>query len=244
MSWLKEMRSLSEPEILIGIDEAGRGPLIGDMVVAGVMGAKGQFEKLAEIGVKDSKKLQPHQRYHLYKEIVRSDLYILIIYVPPFKIDSENLNKLLASSIRRILGYFSRIVLKNDKSIGIIIDEVKGIKKIVEKYARELFKQRLSIFVMEPHADSKYIPVSTASIVAKISRDKNIEILKKLLGDFGSGYPSDPLTREWLIEKQLELTQPPLILRRSWHTVKDLAPLWYREKGKISKNIMDFTIKK
>ncbi|MBU0761453.1 MAG: ribonuclease HII, partial [Candidatus Altiarchaeota archaeon] len=67
-------------------------------------------------------------------------------------------------------------------------------------------------------ADDKYAEASAASILAKVERDRDIEKLKDIWGDFGSGYPSDPLTQDF-IRKLREKGAYPDFIRKSWSTV-------------------------
>jgi ribonuclease HII len=82
-------------------------------------------------------------------------------------------------------------------------------------------------------ADAIYPVVSAASIIAKVRRDELIEELKKELGiDFGSGYPSDPKTKEFLIKwGKKHSGKFPEIVRQSWQTVENIR----EELGKNEK---------
>jgi ribonuclease HII len=76
--------------------------------------------------------------------------------------------------------------------------------------------------VSEHHADSTYPVVSAASIVAKVTRDKEITKLAKKYGKIGSGYPSDPETVAYLVSYIDEHRVSPPIARKSWKTVSTL----------------------
>ena len=84
--------------------------------------------------------------------------------------------------------------------------------------------------IAEHFADRKYIVVSAASIVAKTYRERHISELKKMYGDFGSGYPSAPQTISWIKNFYSREGHLPPIVRKSWKTVKELAPTEYIEK--------------
>jgi len=73
--------------------------------------------------------------------------------------------------------------------------------------------------VIEHKADSTYPIVSAASILAKEAREDAISELKKKVGDFGSGYPSDPLTKEFLTRWLNEHNSFPTWVRHSWKTI-------------------------
>ena len=104
------------------------------------------------------------------------------------------------------------------------------------RYA-EMVKKYLSFpceIVSEHHADEKFMVVSAASIVAKVSRDRVITRLAKNYGEIGSGYPSDPVTIRWLSGYIREHPSPPPIARRSWKTVSALLA------KKTQRSLMDF----
>ncbi len=199
--------------IIAGIDEAGRGPLIGPLVVAGVKIA--DEKKLEGLGIKDSKLLSPRQRELLFdkvKEIV--DQYS-IIKVSPQEIDetlgsdSSNLNWLEADCTAEILNE-----LQPEKAI------VDAPSNNIPKYTAYL-KDKLdkeTDLVVEHKADFNYVVVSAASILAKVTRDREIEKIKKEIGiNFGSGYPSDPLTQKFLHDHYSDF---PDIFRKSWESYK------------------------
>jgi len=197
--------------LIIGIDEAGRGPVIGDMFQVGVAASRDVIQNFFEGKVRDSKKLSPGRRDELAKMIVSHADAIVVNRYPPKIIDSWNLNKLLGLGITKIVGAIavSRCV------DAVFIDEVKGVS--LEQLRRLLPDARI---VMEAGADSRYAIVAAASIVAKFLREAHISALHALYGDFGSGYPSDPKTRSWLVGIGSGL---PPIVRKSWKTLKRLG---------------------
>jgi ribonuclease HII len=225
----------------VGIDEAGRGPVLGDMVVAGVASTPGVFEDLARLGVRDSKLLSPSRRLSLYKSIISQSAVVVVVYIPPIRLDRENLNTLEEKAVVRILSVVSRAISENVSEISVFIDEIKGRRANIENSIRGLFQRPVNV-IMEPHADSKYTPVAAASIVAKVSRDLNLKTLRSLLGDFGSGYITDPSTKRWVLDYYASHREPPLFIRRSWRALRDLAPLWYTTKKRRSsgKSLLDY----
>lgn len=202
--------------LILGCDEAGRGPVIGPLVMCGVVVEDKDLAKLLEIGVKDSKLLTERKREALFepiKSIVKS--YKLII-VEPAEIDeavnsdTTNLNNLEAIKT------------------ALIINELKPQKAIVDCPSNNIpaytayLKQFLTVSVdltLEHNAE-KHVQVAAASILAKVTRDRIIEELKKNYGDCGSGYPSDPQTKAFLL-KNAHIH--PEIFRKSWATYKNLA---------------------
>ncbi|HDI02284.1 MAG TPA: ribonuclease HII, partial [Ignisphaera sp.] len=182
--------------IIIGIDEAGRGPLIGDMFIALVAIRSHVIEKLKVLGVKDSKKLSPDQRQKLFPFIIESSELVLVTRAVPLEIDEKNLNDLFIDKVCKcIVNAYSRL-----RSIDTIyIDSAGNPEKLKEKIRKCLILRGIHAnLIVEHRADAKYLVVGAASIVAKYLRDTHIDMLKRTYGDFGSGYPSDMRTIEWL----------------------------------------------
>jgi ribonuclease HII len=211
--------------LVIGVDEAGRGPLIGDLVVVAIGFKQEVLKHLKILGVKDSKLLDKKRREKLYYKIIDLSEFIGINYISPLMIDSENINKLISEHIVSIFRILSRKI-NMYLQVSIFIDEVKGYNEFLYKKLRKILNN-ITQYVMEPDADKKYLPVSAASIVAKYIRDRNISCLSKVFGELGSGYPSDPKTIKWVSETYNTMNKPPLIIRKTWSTLKKYAPKWY-----------------
>jgi RNase HII (EC 3.1.26.4) len=84
--------------------------------------------------------------------------------------------------------------------------------------------------IAEHKADQSYPIVGAASIMAKVIRDREVEALRKLHGDFGSGYPADPATRGYLERYIREHHAPPPFARRSWKTISACLELLQQRK--------------
>jgi ribonuclease HII len=178
---------------LAGIDEAGRGPVLGPMVIAAVVVDERNVPKLEELGVKDSKRLTPRRREKLFDEII----YLLDDYVVlelwPEEIDSRE-GTLNEFEVENFVKALNSLKVKPDV-IYIDAADVKEARFGEEIGKRLNFKAEI---VAEHKADDKFVPVSAASILAKVTRDRAIEKLKGRYGEIGSGYPSDPRTRAFL----------------------------------------------
>lgn len=204
---------------VLGIDEAGRGPVIGPMVMAGVLIDERDLHKLKSIGVKDSKELTKRQRELLFNEITKivKDYKILIITVKEIDnaLNSEelNLNKLEAIKAALIINE-----LKSDK---ILLDCPSINPKSYVNYLKLFIKdKRLEIDAGHKY-DSKFLEVGAASILAKVTRDLQIKkIQSHIRENIGSGYPSDPYTVKFLKENYLKY---PEIFRKSWASYKRVA---------------------
>lgn len=202
-----------------GIDEAGRGPVIGSLFMAGVLIDSGQEEALKSLGVKDSKLLTPKRREELFAKIIDLVKDYKIIRVLPQEVDAAvqskdqfNLNWLEAVKAVEILNE-----LKPDESIlDCPSPNIKAYSQYVEKRLKK--KQKL---ICAHHADADYVVVGAASILAKVKRDEEIAMIKKRIGvDLGSGYITDPKTVAFV---ESYWNKYPEIFRHSWKTFKKAA---------------------
>ena len=214
---------------ILGIDEAGRGPVIGDLVISGVMIDSEDEGKFKELGVKDSKLILPAKRERLFDQVKKIAKKYDIIKVSPKEIDEAvlsedmNLNKLEAVKSAMIINK-----LNPDKAI---LDSPSVNTEAYGDYVRLFLKNKNIELVVENKADYNYLVVGAASILAKVTRDGEINKLKKKYGEMGSGYPSDPITKNF-IEKNFE--KYPNIFRKSWKTFQNLV------KNKEQKSLSRF----
>ncbi len=196
--------------MICGIDEAGRGCVIGPLIVACVC-VKDMKELPSKL--KDSKKLDKNTRENIFKELSKKIAY-KVEYIEPKEIDlaveKKKLNYLEIDRMCNLIKYFKPKTVYIDSPIVNTKKFVKEIKNRID------FKCKI---VAENKADEKYPIVSAASIVAKVIRDREIEKLKKKYGDFGSGYPSDPKTISFLREFYMNEKTLPHFVRKSWKTM-------------------------
>jgi len=203
--------------MICGVDEAGRGPVIGPMVIAGVIVS--DDVELMELGVKDSKKLSPKQRSELFEEITKiSDYCIRVISAEDIDSlrKSTSLNKIESNNFASIIGE-----LCSEGDIA-YVDSASTDEKGFEMDVKNKLKDEIKI-VSEHEADDTYPIVSAASIIAKVIRDEEVRNISDKIGrDIGSGYPSDVKTRDFLTEWVAENNNLPPHTRKSWQTCKDL----------------------
>ena len=200
-----------------GLDEAGRGCLLGPLVVAGVSVTEVGARKLKEIGVRDSKELSPSQRESLYPQILGLANRVHWIEITPGEID-----EVVRRGIRlRKLNYLEAVYFAR------VIDAL-GVHRVTADAADVIprrFRDDIVANLVRPcdvtalhKADRRFPVVSAASIVAKVERDRAVARLREVHGDFGSGYPSDPVTRAFFIERMKRGEPLPHYVRRSWKT--------------------------
>ncbi len=209
--------------MIAGVDEAGKGSVLGPLVVAAV-GAP-DWATVRELGRRDSKGLTPRRREALYDEIIAA-LPFALVERTAAAIDTarrhESMNTIVAGAHAAALeGLFA-----GGHSIRVAYLDACDVRE--GRYATTVGRQLgAPCTVMASHrADSTLPVVASASIVAKVTRDRAIEALADEFGTIGSGYPSDPVTRRY-IDGLLEGRGPlPSLVRASWRTVSDrrLAP--------------------
>jgi len=208
--------------LILGIDDAGRGPVIGPMVLAGVLIDDSKENKLKELDVKDSKQIIPKKREKLAREIKKiAEAYSTLI-ISVDEIDGKNNDKLNLNQ-REAVG-MSMIINKLNKKkqqIKVVIDcpstNINSWKEYLEKFI--IGGSNLNI-VCEHKADENHLVVGAASILAKVTRDGEIKKLKEKLGvDFGSGYAADPITRKFIYDSY-EKFKGKGVFRESWGTIK------------------------
>lgn len=201
--------------MIIGFDEAGRGPVLGPMIVGSV--AVEDTAVLPET-IQDSKQLTDTQREQLYSELDNStDIQTDFIVVSPEQIDySESISQLTLDSMAELGN-------KNATDGSIVFADacLRDESKVVDQLYELIELEDISV-VAEHNADVSYPIVSAASIVAKHYREQFVEDLQDKFGDIGSGYPSDPTTKEFLETYMKKHSKAPPFARKSWKTITRL----------------------
>jgi ribonuclease HII len=201
-----------------GIDEAGRGSIFGPLVIAGVSFDLKKINELEKMEIKDSKKISPKKRESLFVEICKICESIFICKINCITIDKfVKLNKL-----NNLESKFMTIIADNLNAKKIIVDscDVNPLR-FQNEIKKNLCNREIAIYSFHK-ADSDNIIVSCASIIAKVTRDKEIIKIKKTIGkDIGSGYPSDPKTKLFLNQKD-NIKYYQNHIRLSWKPVRDI----------------------
>lgn len=210
--------------LIAGVDDAGRGPIIGPLVVAGVLLGENRDRELLTMGVKDSKLLSPEVRVQLAPRIRALAMKVSVAEVQPKEIDDvvlhggklRKLNFLEAQLMAQVISELSPREVYVDASD---VNEQRYGETIREFLPAALRGIKL---VSEHHADRTYPVVSAASIIAKVRRDEAVEALRGEYGNFGSGYITDEKTMTFLREWRHTHAEYPPIVRLSWKTIKEI----------------------
>jgi ribonuclease HII len=198
--------------LVCGVDEAGRGSMLGPLVVAAITIEKSKIQELEKIGVKDSKKLSPKTRDVLYKKIIKIVDDYQISKATPKQID-------VAVNQHKLNNLESEHMAKVIKKLQPSVSYVDSCDVNAARFGKELARMTRSKIKSYHHADAKFLVVSAASIIAKVTRDRAIARLAKK-HPVGSGYPSDSKTMSFVREWFLQNGKLPDYVRKSWAPAK------------------------
>jgi len=206
--------------IICGIDEAGRGSVIGPLVVLGISIHEKDIPSLRKIGVRDSKSLSRKAREELYQKILSLNVNVYEVVVDAAEVD-RYLKKRSGLGINVLEASATVKIIKNLRPEVVYIDspDIKPSRYAERILAMLDYSPRI---ICEHKADSRYEVVSAASILAKVKRDTILAKLSELYGDLGSGYSSDRRTVDFLSRCLRDKGEVPSCVRRGWKTVDKL----------------------
>ena len=217
--------------MMVGIDEAGKGPVIGPMCIAGVCADEELLKKFRLMGVDDSKKLTPKKREQLAAEIRKyAEGRWFILEVAASQIDDlrkiMTMNEVMVVCFSKVLEGLSDLPFDSVILDAADVSEERFARRVKETFSEKFPEKAEKITYISHHkADAMCPAVSAASILAKVRRDELVsEISKKENADFGSGYPSDPKTKKFLADWLLTHDDFPYYVRKSWKTASSLLP--------------------
>ena len=205
--------------MICGVDEAGKGPVIGPMVVAAV--AIENAKDIQGLGVKDSKQLTPAKRKEL-ANIIKEKFAFAVEIIDAERVDEYRKQNKLNDLNREA---FEKLISKLDPNVAYVdaadVNEHRFGRRIKEK----LTNQKDTDVISMHKADTKIEVVAAASIIAKETREDEIRKLKEEIGDFGSGYPSDERTIKFLKSFYADNGKWPTGTRKSWKTIQRIRPV-------------------
>jgi len=212
-----------ERVMFCGVDEAGRGSVMGPLVVGAVYAE--DDAPLKQLGVKDSKKLRPRIRERLFDEIIECSVDHCVVIISAEDIDrgrqKQSLNDIEMDMFHEAASKIPTVRVYAD---------CPDVNEYGFSNALSV-KLKNTVVIARHKADDTYPIVSAASIIAKVTRDRIIEDITKEFGeDVGSGYPSDPYTMEF-IEKWIKQNGcSPKHTRNSWEPVKRMLSVYANTK--------------
>lgn len=217
---------------ILGIDEAGRGPVIGSMFVGGFVIEEEDIPEIEELGVKDSKKLSDKKRESI-RDRLENHGKALVKEIEAGEIDE--LRRVMSLNEIEIKA-FTDVIGRTDADKVIVDLPEPNADRFINKLKDQLPARFSDVeFVAEHGADDTYPVVSAASIVAKSARESHVDELKKKYGyDFASGYPHDEPTISFLEKYVEEKGELPKETRKSWSTAERI------QKEASQKGLGDF----
>ncbi|HYA55750.1 MAG TPA: ribonuclease HII [Nitrososphaerales archaeon] len=208
---------MSARRVLGGLDEAGRGCLLGPLVVAGVSVTAEGAREFREMGVRDSKMLSPSRREALYPEILRVAQRVHWVDISPDEIDEVVVRGRRLKKLNYLEAvYFAKVI----DALGAPKVTVDASDVIPRRFRDDIVAnlgKHCQVTALHK-ADRNFPVVSAASVIAKVERDRAVARLREEHGDFGSGYPSDPTTRAFFIDRMGRGEPLPSYVRKSWRT--------------------------
>lgn len=217
---------------IAGVDDAGRGSIIGPLAIAGVLIDQKDLPRLMDLGVRDSKRLSARRREKLAAQIKELALKYHVVMLSPAEIDRvvetgkklHKLNRLEAQAMAKVIRTLKPDVAYVDAS-DVLADRF-GLH-ITENLT---FKVQV---ISEHKADTKYPIVSAASIIAKVERDGALSALREKYGNMGCGYATDPNTLKFLENWIITYGSYPDFVRKSWKPAKRLKRMAGAEQTKL-----------
>jgi len=227
-------------EFLIGLDETGKGELVGHTHLVGVIIPSHLFSQLEKIvSTADTKKAHSFEYWdNIFRQIsqfISDGLEFIEEKIPPWHVDRYNLNKIMDVVYQRILASFFR---KAD--IGkcrIVIDDY-GIGPTLKRFLNFLKKQGSEIIIAQK-SDDTYLEARVVSVIAKRNREAVIKAINendnyKIDGiSIGSGNAGNKQTLEWLEKWHHSGKDWPWFIKRSYSTIREIDGL----EGKAKKVI-------
>jgi ribonuclease HII len=205
--------------LIAGVDEAGRGCVIGPLVVSGVMIRTENLPLLSELGVKDSKLLTPKKREAMYPEILNLTERHLTIKVLPNQIDKVVESARRLHKLNRLEAQTMALIIEALRPDEVYVDAADTVEHRFGNHIKECLKIKTKI-ISKHKADRIFPVVSAASIIAKVERDREITNLRIKYGDFGSGYLTDGKTMVFLKHLLEQDGEYPDFVRKSWKPAK------------------------
>jgi ribonuclease HII len=205
--------------MICGVDEAGKGPVMGPLVVAAVV--VGNAKEIENLGIRDSKLLTKTKRKKL-AEIIKKKFIFEVEVIEPQKVDEYRKKNKLNDLNREA---FTKLISKLNPNIAYVDAADVNEQRFGLQIKSGLTNQKDTDIISMHKADAKILVVAAASIIAKETRESEISKLKDEIGDFGSGYPSDERTIKFLKSFYSDNNKWPTGTRKSWKTLERIRPV-------------------
>lgn len=202
--------------LIVGFDEAGRGSVLGPMVVGAYLLEADAAEEVRRAGGRDSKGMSAARRAAIVPDLRRLARACEAVVLDAETIDRGNLNRLEEEVFAEVVARLQPDVVQIDAPVP-----PAGLERFQRRMAAA-FGLPLQRVQVANQAEDRFPAVGAASVLAKVTRDEAIARLREEHGDLGSGYPSDPTTRRFLVGLLEADADLPSFVRTRWDTVKRL----------------------
>lgn len=200
--------------LVLGIDEAGRGAVLGPLIVAGVVFPEKDLPRLTTLNIKESKSVTRAQRPVFLRKLWGMGARGRVVVIPPERIDQENLTQLELMAMVTLINFFRPVQVMCDTPVS--SSAIPGFRRSLS-HSTGLGEAQILLF---PKADARVPLVAGASLLAKVVRDAHVRALHRTYGDFGWGYPGEPKVREYLARHMHAHGELPPICRKRWRSVQ------------------------
>jgi ribonuclease HII len=206
--------------LICGIDEAGRGSVIGPLIIAGISIKHSNIKKLERIGVRDSKALTKKKRNLLFYKILDFTEFICI-----YKVDCKTIDEnVYQRKLNKLEGGIMSTIIKHLAADIAYVDSCDVNINRYTNYLKSNLDLKNNTHVIAMHKADRINPaVSAASIIAKVIRDREIQMLEENFQNIGSGYPSDKKTMYFINTWIKEYKEFPYFVRKSWRPIREIT---------------------
>jgi len=206
--------------LICGIDEAGRGSVIGPLIIAGISIKHSNIKKLERIGVRDSKALTKKKRNLLFYKILDFTEFICI-----YKVDCKTIDEnVYQRKLNKLEGGIMSTIIKHLAADIAYVDSCDVNITRYTNYLKSNLDLKNNTHVIAMHKADRINPaVSAASIIAKVIRDREIQMLEENFQNIGSGYPSDKKTMYFINTWIKEYKEFPYFVRKSWRPIREIT---------------------
>jgi len=206
--------------LICGIDEAGRGSVIGPLIIAGISIKHSNIKKLERIGVRDSKALTKKKRNLLFYKILDFTEFICI-----YKVDCKTIDEnVYQRKLNKLEGGIMSTIIKHLAADIAYVDSCDVNINRYTNYLKSNLDLKNNTHVIAMHKADRINPaVSAASIIAKVIRDREIQMLEENFQNIGSGYPSDKKTMYFINTWIKEYKEFPYFVRKSWRPIIEIT---------------------
>ena len=201
---------------ILGIDEAGRGAVLGPLVVAGVCIAEDGLSRLWELGARDSKLVPRARRRAVVGALAGAGARGRVVVIPASAVNGDNLTSLELAAAASLVDRLTPERVVVDAPVAPL-----AVGRFISALAVRCAAPPPAIAAF-PKADRDHPAVAAASLLAKVVRDAFVVALHRHYGDFGWGYPGEAKVQAFLAQWLAHHGRLPPICRTRWRSVQRL----------------------